>query len=131
MGTTEPPAGSAPALDHGAIGNGRVLALVAPTTDIEWLCLPRFDSPSVFAAIVDRDRGGRFGFAPTGDHPTYAMQYVANTNVLRTTVTTSDGVFDVFDYAPRVPAGLGVDAPLEIHRVLVPRSGSPHVRVRF
>jgi len=131
MGTTEAPAPSAPALDHGAIGNGRVLALVAPTTDIEWLCLPRFDSPSVFAALIDRERGGRFGFTPTGPDAAYVMRYVANTNVLRTTVTASDGVFDVFDYAPRIPAGLGVDAPLEIHRLLVPRSGTPHVRVQF
>jgi GH15 family glucan-1,4-alpha-glucosidase len=123
--------GSVPKLDHGAIGNGRVLALVAPSTDIEWLCLPRFDSPSIFASLLDRERGGRFGFSPTGTDPTFVMQYVANTNVLRTTVTASDGVFDVFDFAPRLPQGLKVDAPLEIVRLLVPRSGSPHFRVHF
>jgi hypothetical protein len=51
-----------PRLDHGAIGNGRVLALVAPPTHIEWLCLPRFDSPSVFARLLDAEHGGSFGF---------------------------------------------------------------------
>ena len=120
-----------PTLDHGVIGNGRVLALVAPSTDIEWLCLPRFDSPSVFAALLDREQGGRFGFVPTGADPSFVMQYVANTNVLRTTVSAADGVFDLFDFAPRLPQGLGVDAPIEIVRLLVPRSGTPHIRVQF
>ena len=123
--------GLVPKLDHGAIGNGRVLALVAPSTDIEWLCLPRFDSPSVFAALLDQDKGGRFGFIPTGADATFAMQYVANTNVLRTTVSASDGVFDVFDFAPRLPQGLSVDAPIEIVRLLIPRAGTPHLRVQF
>jgi GH15 family glucan-1,4-alpha-glucosidase len=47
-----------PALDHAAIGNGRVLALISPTSAIEWLCMPRFDSPSIFARLLDRARGG-------------------------------------------------------------------------
>ena len=42
-------------LNHAAFGNGRVLALVSPTSAIEWLCLPRFDSPSVFARILDEE----------------------------------------------------------------------------
>ena len=49
-----------PPLDHGAVGNGRLIALVSPTSAIEWLCLPRFDSPSVFARLLDRERGGTF-----------------------------------------------------------------------
>jgi GH15 family glucan-1,4-alpha-glucosidase len=119
-----------PQLNHGAIGNGRILALVSPNTHVEWLCLPRFDSPSVFARLLDTERGGSFGFEGTGDVRT-AMEYVTNTNVLRTTVTAADGVFDIFDYAPRVPAGLSVDAPPELHRLVVPREGQPHIRVRF
>ncbi len=120
-----------PRLDHGVIGNGRVLALVAPTTRIEWLCLPRFDSPSVFASLLDPERGGSFGFEPADVTAGMDMAYVANTNVLRTRVTASDGTFDVFDYAPRVPCGATVDAPHEIHRLLIPREGHPHVSVHF
>jgi GH15 family glucan-1,4-alpha-glucosidase len=120
-----------PALDHGAIGNGRVLALVAPTTHIDWLCLPRFDSPSVFARLLDTERGGTFSIEPDGAGARFEMAYVANTNVLRTRVTAADGVYDLYDYAPRVPAGLSVDAPIEIHRLAVPHSGYPHVRIRF
>jgi len=120
-----------PPLNHGAIGNGRVLALIAPTARIEWLCLPRFDSPSVFASLLDPDRGGSFGFEPADAGARMEMTYVANTNVLRTRVTASDGIFDVFDYAPRVPAGASVEAPAEIHRLLLPREGCAHVRVRF
>ncbi len=119
-----------PHLDHGAIGNGRVLALVAPNTHIEWLCLPRFDSPSVFARLLDRQRGGSFGFEAAAGAQAH-MEYVVNTNVLQTRVTASDGVFDIFDYAPRVALGLTTDAPLEVHRLLVPCSGNPHLKVLF
>jgi GH15 family glucan-1,4-alpha-glucosidase len=125
------PAGAAPRLDHGAIGNGRVLALVAPDTRIEWLCMPRFDSPSVFAALLDPARGGAFGFEPVGDPVQTHMEYVSNTNVLCTRVTSSSGSFDLYDYAHRILEGLAVRAPLEIHRLLLPREGSPLVRVRF
>ncbi len=118
-------------LDHGAIGNGRVLALVAPTTHIDWLCMPRFDSPSVFGRLLDLEKGGTFAILPAGaDHQT-RMEYVINTNVLRTEVTCADGRFDIFDFAPRIPAGLDADAPIEIHRLLVPREGAPRVRVLF
>lgn len=118
-------------LDHGAIGNGSVIALVSPSTHIDWLCMPRFDSPSVFARMLDVDKGGTFALCPDGDGFHTRMEYVINTNVLRTEITCPDGRFDVFDYAPRAPAGLDVDAPIEIHRLVVPREGSPRVRVLF
>jgi GH15 family glucan-1,4-alpha-glucosidase len=121
----------APRLDHGAIGNGRVLALVAPTSHIDWLCMPRFDSPSVFARLLDTDCGGSFAILPVCDSPDIRMDYVANTNVLRTEMRCEDGRFDIFDFAPRIPSGITADAPLEIHRLLVPREGSPRVRVLF
>ena len=120
-----------PVLDHGVIGNGRVLALISPTTSIDWLCMPRFDSPSVFAKLLDLDEGGTFAFHPTCDSVSTRMEYVTNTNVLRTEVRCSDGRFEIFDYAPRIPSGLSVDAPLEIHRFLVPREGAARARIVF
>jgi len=118
-------------LDHGVIGNGRVLALVSPTTHIDWLCFPRFDSPSVFARLLDIERGGTFALLPGSANARTHMEYVVNTNVLRTEIESSDGRFEIFDYAPRIPAGLDVDAPIEIHRLVIPRAGSPRMRVIF
>lgn len=126
---TDTATSSVPLLHHGAIGNGRVLALVAPSTHIEWLCLPRFDSPSVFGALLDSQKGGSFGFESAGGPAATAMAYVPNTNVLRTRMTIADAVLDIFDYAPRQPAGLSVDAPLEIHRVIVPIAGTARLRI--
>ena len=118
-------------LDHGVIGNGSVLALVAPTTHIDWLCMPRFDSASVFARILDVENGGTFVLQPDSSRVQTRMDYVLNTNVLRTEVTCDEGRFDVYDYAPRIPAGLGVEAPVEIQRLIIPREGAARVRVLF
>ncbi|MCC7124920.1 MAG: glycoside hydrolase family 15 protein, partial [Acidobacteria bacterium] len=117
-------------LDHGAIGNGRVIALVGPDTSIDWLCFPRFDSPSIFARLLDEERGGSFAFEPI-DFVSSRMTYVRNTNVLRTEVQTADGLYEVLDFAPRLPSGLSVDAPAEIHRLVRPLDGVPRLRVRF
>jgi GH15 family glucan-1,4-alpha-glucosidase len=115
-------------LAHGAIGNGSVLALIGPDTGLDWLCLPRFDSPSVFARLLDESAGGTFRFEPAGD-ATIDMAYVANTNVIRTVIETAEGGCELVDFAPRIPAGLGVNAPVEVHRLLRPLHGEP-VRLR-
>ena len=116
-------------LNHGAIGNGRLIALINPDTSIDWLCLPRFDSPSVFARILDDERGGSFSFESEGMRS--VMAYARNTNVLRTEVETIDGRFELYDFAPRIPLGLSVEAPLEVHRLVRPLAGTPRVRARF
>ena len=118
-------------LNHGVIGNGRVLALVSPSTHIDWLCMPRFDSASVFGRILDVEKGGTFALQPDAADADMRMEYVTNTNVLRTHVTCGEGRFDVYDYAPRIPAGLDVEAPIEIHRLVIPREGAARVRVVF
>ena len=117
-------------LHHGAIGNGRVLALVGPDTHIDWLCLPRFDSPSVFARLLDQENGGSWAFKPVKDWHA-ETRYIRNTNVLRTEIETGDGRFELYDFAPRLMQGLRVDAPIEICRLIKPLAGAPRISVHF
>lgn len=120
-----------PRLDHGAIGNGRVLALVSPTTAIEWLCLPRFDSPSVFGRLLDAELGGTFRFLVDGLELSGDLSYVQNTNVLVSRFERDNCVWELTDFAPRIPEGLGVRVPIELVRILRPISGQPQIAVDF
>jgi GH15 family glucan-1,4-alpha-glucosidase len=117
-------------LHHGAIGNGRVIALIGPDTHIDWLCLPRFDSPSVFGRLLDQERGGTWAFKPVEDWHA-VTSYVRNTNVLRTEIETREGRFELYDFAPRILDGSRVDAPIEICRLLRPIAGMPRISVQF
>ncbi|MFD9218909.1 glycoside hydrolase family 15 protein [Streptomyces sp. NPDC060064] len=89
-----------PIADHGMIGDLQTAALVASDGAIDWFCAPRFDSPSIFASLLDQDRGGSFRIA--ADHPDARITqlYLPDTAVLVTRYLTTDGVGEVLDFMP-------------------------------
>jgi GH15 family glucan-1,4-alpha-glucosidase len=92
-----------PIAEHGVIGDLRTVALVGTDGTIDWYCCPRFDSPSVFAAILDRQRGGRYRIAPALALGTVKQLYFPDTNVLITRFLTPSGVGEVQDFMPIGP----------------------------
>ena len=96
--------GYPPISDHGLIGDLQTAALVATDGTVDWFCVPRFDSPSVFASLLDTERGGRFRIAPEGEEYVSKQLYFPDTAILITRFMTPDGVGEVVDFMP-------VDAP--------------------
>ena len=88
-----------PISDYGIIGDMHSAAVVGLDGSIDWLCFPRFDSPSVFAAILDDAKGGRFRLCPAGRYE-IEQRYLTDTNILSTTFTTESGQVEVQDLMP-------------------------------
>ena len=86
--------------DHGLIGDLQTAALVATDGTIDWFCTPRFDSPSVFASLLDQERGGRFRIAPSNEEYVTKQLYFPDTAILITRFMTPDGVGEVVDFMP-------------------------------
>jgi GH15 family glucan-1,4-alpha-glucosidase len=113
-----------PIAEHGLIGDLRTAALVATNGTIDWYCCPRFDAPSVFASILDADRGGAFEL--TVDTPASTRQfYVPDTNVLITRFFSTDGVAEVQDFMPIVDEASEADRHRLIRRVSCVRGALP------
>ncbi|MGH3909337.1 MAG: glycoside hydrolase family 15 protein [Pseudonocardiaceae bacterium] len=86
--------------DHGLIGDLQTAALVATDGTIDWFCCPRFDSPSVFAALLDDRRGGRFALAPVTPARTTTQMYLPDTAILVTRYLSESGIAEVLDFMP-------------------------------
>src|SRR3954468_23865377 len=87
--------------DYAIVGDCRTAALVSRDGSIDWLCLPHFSGPSVFAALLDQERGGRFRIRPT-DRFRSTRRYFGTTGVLETTFETASGSVRLLDLMPVV-----------------------------
>jgi GH15 family glucan-1,4-alpha-glucosidase len=106
--------------DHGLIGDLQTAALVTTDGSIDWFCSPRFDSPSVFASLLDADRGGHFRMAPDRDDYVSKQLYFPDTAILITRFMTPDGVGEVHDFMP-VAHGAATDRHRLVRQVRVVR----------
>jgi GH15 family glucan-1,4-alpha-glucosidase len=114
-----------PIENYGLIGNLHTAALVGMDGSIDWMCIPRFDSPSVFGAILDHQKGGRFRISATGDNIRQKQHYWPNTNILVTRFLHADGIGEIADY---MPVGGDTKAPAD---QLVRRLRVVHGRMPF
>ena len=87
--------------DYGLIGDMQTAALVGRNGAVDWLCLPRFDSPSCFTALLGDEMHGRWLLAPSGEVRASARRYRAGTLVLETDFETAEGAVRVIDFMPR------------------------------
>ena len=87
-------------LNYAIIGNGTTGALISNKASIEFLCLPNFQSQTVFAKLLDNNIGGAFEIE-VDDHYTISQSYIENTNVLQTHFSSEEGVFELIDFMPR------------------------------
>ena len=117
-------------MDCGVIGNCKSAALIDGRGTVVWCCLPDFDSASVFASLLDEEKGGAFGIEVDA---TYAITqaYVPNTNVLRTVYESAEGGFELYDLMPRHRSEGVYYAPPELLRYLRRTHGAPVLKVYY
>src|SRR5690606_34588318 len=99
-----PPSGSRmsvqPIENHAIVGDLNTVALVALDATIDFLCFPRFDSPTIFASLLDAERGGSFRIAPALNNSKHKQIYLPDSNILLTRFLAADGVVEVSDFMP-------------------------------
>ena len=112
-------------------------ALVGTDGSVDWCCLPRFDSPSVFAFLLDKEIGGRFRISPVAPCIETTQQYLQDSNVLETTFRTVTGVVSVVDFMP-IPdedydgnVDVEPSSPPEVHRIVTCLSGHVDMQCDF
>ena len=102
---------------YGLIGNCQTASLINKNGAIEWLCLPRPDSPPVFGSMLDKD-GGYFSITPAGNYKS-EQSYLPNTNVLVTNFSCEDGTeFEITDFCPRFEQHGRMYRPMEVFRIV-------------
>lgn len=118
-------------LNYGVIGNCRTAALVSETGNIEWLCFPDFDSPSIFAQLLDREKGGCFGFEVSEDYQ-ISQEYIPHTNILSTRFVSKEDEFILLDFMPCYSSGDDTHyLPAELYRYIRWIKGKPRLKVDY
>ena len=119
-----------PIAEHGIIGDLHSAALVGSDGTIDWFCPDRFDGPSVFGALLDRDRGGYYRIAPTDALASTKQLYLPDTNVLITRFLSPEGVSEIQDFMPvgsgpqrLVRSMVGIRGTLRFRLEVEPRFG--------
>jgi len=122
-------------LDYGIIGNCKTCSLVSRKGNIEWMCFPSFDSPSIFAKILDEKKGGSFDIVPDGKYKV-TQEYMEDTNILETVFTNKRHAFKVVDFFPRYRKLLPsrkekVYRQNRLIRIIRPIRGCPVLKVNY
>ncbi|MTB53418.1 glycoside hydrolase family 15 protein [Lewinella sp. W8] len=128
---SSPPSDYLPIEDYGIIGNLHTTALVSRCGSIDYCCAPRYDSPTIFAKILDADRGGYWSITPDGAADTirYKQIYLPNTCILMTRMLSEAGISELTDFMPVVEreGELGIT----LYRRLRAVTGRQNFRMRF
>ena len=118
-----------PIEEYGVIGNMRTVALVSTTGSIDFFCPRKFDDASIFLAILDDDKGGRFSITPDND-AAHKQHYWPDTNILVTRFLSEDGVLEVTDFMPVGVSEAKMNQRWLIRRVKMVRGSFPvHITV--
>ena len=117
-------------LDYGIIGNCQSAALISKTGSIEWSCLPNFDSSSVFAKILDENKGGSFDIITSNDYK-ISQKYIPSTNILVTEWNNGTDAFEFIDFMPRYKDNDNYYTPPDIVRYVKYIKGTPKFSVKY
>lgn len=116
--------------NFGVIGNCSFLAFIDTDANVNWLCLPRFDSSFVFGSLLDKKKGGEFSIRPANVGYKSKQYYIKNTNILSTEFEMSEGKFRVIDFAPRFSQYDRYFKPLMLFRKIEIIEGNPLIKVK-
>jgi len=116
--------------NFGVIGNCSYLAYIDIDANVNWLCMPRFDSSFIFGSLLDRKKGGEFSIKPQNKQYKSRQYYLKNTNVLATEFEMPEGRYRVIDFAPRFRQYDRYFKPLMLFRKVELLEGDPYIVVK-
>jgi GH15 family glucan-1,4-alpha-glucosidase len=116
--------------NFGVIGNCSFLAYIDTNANVNWLCLPRFDSSFIFGSLLDKEKGGEFSVMPNNGDFISKQYYLKNTNILATEFEVQEGKFRVIDFAPRFNQYERYFKPLMLFRKIELLEGNPFIKVK-